>query len=298
MTTAPGTNEFTIKVATVNGTGSASANALLMKTFFRMGIPVVGKNYFPSNIQGLPTWYEVRVSQQGYLARSGRVDLVVAMNAETYQKDLADVAPGGFLALRLDLAAAQEPEARRYPDHRCAAGTDVQRALQHGALAHPDEEHRLRGRAGRAAGPRHGCDRGFAAEELRQQAAADRGQQDRDPAGLRLRQGALSGRPAVPGAHRGQDHRPHHDRRQHRDCAGLSLRRRDRGRVVSDYAVDLGDGCVQDLLRALPGRRGDRAKQLRDHPGRGRTGRDRHGASARTGTAHARLRRPAARAFR
>ncbi len=97
MSTVPATNEFTLKVANVNGTGSASANALLMKTFFRMGIPVVGKNYFPSNIQGLPTWYEVRVSAQGYLARSGRIDLLVAMNAETYQKDLADVSPGGYL---------------------------------------------------------------------------------------------------------------------------------------------------------------------------------------------------------
>ena len=97
MSTGPRDNEFTIKIANVNGTGSASANALLMKTFFRMGIPVVGKNYFPSNIQGLPTWYEIRVSSRGYLARSGRVDMMVAMNAETYQKDLADVAPGGYL---------------------------------------------------------------------------------------------------------------------------------------------------------------------------------------------------------
>ncbi len=70
MSTVPATNEFILKVANVNGTGSASANALLMKSLFRMGIPVVGKNYFPSNIQGLPTWYEVRVSAQGYLARA------------------------------------------------------------------------------------------------------------------------------------------------------------------------------------------------------------------------------------
>ena len=96
MSTQPRDNEFTIKIANVNGTGSASANALLMKTFFRMGIPVVGKNYFPSNIQGLPTWYEIRVSGDGYLARSGRVDVVVAMNAETYHKDLLEVAPGGY----------------------------------------------------------------------------------------------------------------------------------------------------------------------------------------------------------
>ncbi|HHQ14042.1 MAG TPA: 2-oxoacid:acceptor oxidoreductase subunit alpha [Chromatiales bacterium] len=97
MKRAPADNDFTIKIANVNGTGSASANALLMKVFFRMGIPVVGKNYFPSNIQGLPTWYEIRVNGDGYLARSNHVDVMVAMNAETYHKDLRDVAPGGYL---------------------------------------------------------------------------------------------------------------------------------------------------------------------------------------------------------
>jgi len=97
MSTGPRNNDFTIRIANVNGTGSASANALLMKSFFRMGIPVVGKNYFPSNIQGLPTWYEIRVSGKGYMARAGRVDIMLAMNAETYRKDLADIAPGGYL---------------------------------------------------------------------------------------------------------------------------------------------------------------------------------------------------------
>jgi 2-oxoglutarate/2-oxoacid ferredoxin oxidoreductase subunit alpha len=90
-------NDFVIKLANVNGTGSASANALLMKSIFRMGIPVMGKNYFPSNIQGLPTWYEIRVSRDGYVARSGRVDLMVAMNAESYAKDLKEVNTGGYL---------------------------------------------------------------------------------------------------------------------------------------------------------------------------------------------------------
>ncbi|MDH4109334.1 MAG: 2-oxoacid:acceptor oxidoreductase subunit alpha [Gammaproteobacteria bacterium] len=90
-------NDVVIKLATVNGTGSASANGLLMKSIFRMGIPVVGKNYFPSNIQGLPTWYEVRVTGDGYRARAGRVDIMVAMNAQTYAKDLAAVSPGGWL---------------------------------------------------------------------------------------------------------------------------------------------------------------------------------------------------------
>ncbi|MGH8284585.1 MAG: 2-oxoacid:acceptor oxidoreductase subunit alpha [Steroidobacteraceae bacterium] len=90
-------NDFVIKIATVNGTGSASANSLLMKSIFRSGIPVMGKNYFPSNIQGLPTWYEIRVTKDGYVARSGKVDIMVAMNAETYGKDMREVAPGGYL---------------------------------------------------------------------------------------------------------------------------------------------------------------------------------------------------------
>ncbi len=90
-------NDFVIKLANVNGTGSASANTLLMKSIFRMGIPVMGKNYFPSNIQGLPTWYEIRVTRDGYVARSGRVDIMVAMNAETYAKDLKEVSSGGYL---------------------------------------------------------------------------------------------------------------------------------------------------------------------------------------------------------
>jgi 2-oxoglutarate/2-oxoacid ferredoxin oxidoreductase subunit alpha len=96
-TPSAGINDFVIKIATVNGTGSASANTLLMKSIFRGGIPVMGKNYFPSNIQGLPTWYEIRVCRAGYVARSGRVDIMVAMNAETYSRDVKEVAPGGYL---------------------------------------------------------------------------------------------------------------------------------------------------------------------------------------------------------
>jgi 2-oxoglutarate ferredoxin oxidoreductase subunit alpha len=90
-------NDFVIKLANVNGTGSASANTLLMKSIFRMGVPVMGKNYFPSNIQGLPTWYEIRVTRDGYVARSGTVDLMVAMNAETYARDIKELSPDGFL---------------------------------------------------------------------------------------------------------------------------------------------------------------------------------------------------------
>ena len=90
-------NDFAIKFANVNGTGSASANSLIMKAIFRMGVPVAGKNYFPSNIQGLPTWYEIRVTRDGYAARANKVDIMVAMNAETYAKDVREVASGGYL---------------------------------------------------------------------------------------------------------------------------------------------------------------------------------------------------------
>jgi 2-oxoglutarate ferredoxin oxidoreductase subunit alpha len=91
------TNDFAFKIATANGTGSASANGLIMQAIFRMGIPVTGKNVFPSNIQGLPTWYEIRVSKDGYTARTPHFDLMVALNAATYAKDIAEVRSGGWL---------------------------------------------------------------------------------------------------------------------------------------------------------------------------------------------------------
>jgi 2-oxoglutarate ferredoxin oxidoreductase subunit alpha len=90
-------NDFAFKIATANGTGSASANGLLMQAIFRMGVPVTGKNVFPSNIQGLPTWYEIRVNKDGYTARTPHFDLMVALNAATYEKDVAEVRSGGWL---------------------------------------------------------------------------------------------------------------------------------------------------------------------------------------------------------
>lgn len=90
-------NDFAFKLANVNGTGSASANSLLMQAIFRMGIPVSGKNLFPSNIQGLPTWYEIRVNPDGHTARVPDYDLMVAMNAQTYARDIKEVRPGGYL---------------------------------------------------------------------------------------------------------------------------------------------------------------------------------------------------------
>src|ERR1700742_4454661 len=90
-------NDFALKLANVNGTGSASANSLLMQAIFRMGIPVSGKNLFPSNIQGLPTWYEIRVNKDGHTARTSEYELMVAMNAETFARDVREVKSGGYL---------------------------------------------------------------------------------------------------------------------------------------------------------------------------------------------------------
>src|SRR5689334_16227563 len=90
-------NDFVVKFANVNGSGSASANTLFAKSILRMGVPVSPRNIFPSNIQGLPTWYEVRVSERGWLGRRGGVDLMVAMNPQTWDKDVAEIEAGGYL---------------------------------------------------------------------------------------------------------------------------------------------------------------------------------------------------------
>ena len=90
-------NDFVIKFANVNGSGSASANELFAKAILRMGVPVSPRNIFPSNIQGLPTWYEVRVSAKGYLGRRGGIDMMVAMNPQTWAADVEEIEPGGYL---------------------------------------------------------------------------------------------------------------------------------------------------------------------------------------------------------
>jgi len=90
-------NDFVVKFANVNGSGSASANELFARSILRMGVPVSPRNIFPSNIQGLPTWYEVRVTEKGYLGRRGGVDLMVAMNPQTWDRDIKEIEPGGYL---------------------------------------------------------------------------------------------------------------------------------------------------------------------------------------------------------
>src|SRR6188472_2356409 len=90
-------NDFALKLANVNGTGSASANGLLMQAIFQMGVPVSGKNLFPSNIQGLPTWFTIRANKDGYIARKRDLDILILMNAETADEDVRDARPGAVV---------------------------------------------------------------------------------------------------------------------------------------------------------------------------------------------------------
>src|SRR6266550_3565453 len=97
MKTIARINDFVVKFANVNGSGSASANGLFARAILRMGVPVAARNIFPSNIQGLPTWYEVRIVEAGWRGRRGGVDLMVAMNPQTWEKDVTELEPGGYL---------------------------------------------------------------------------------------------------------------------------------------------------------------------------------------------------------
>ena len=109
-------NDFVIRFANVNGSGSASANGMFAKALFRMGIPVATRNIFPSNIEGLPTWFEVRVSERGYFGRREGVDIMVAMNAETFAEDIAALVPGGYVVY--DNSKELDPRLRRSDIHR------------------------------------------------------------------------------------------------------------------------------------------------------------------------------------
>ena len=208
-------NEFAFKIATANGTGSASANGLIMQAIFRMGVPVTGKNVFPSNIQGLPTWYEIRVSKHGYTARTPHFDLMVALNAGDLRQGRRRGAAQRLAAVRLDLAARRSAAAPRRHLPRHSARRDVQRTVQGRPRAHPDEEHRVCRRARGAA--RHGHrDHPRAAErEVRRQESVDGLEPEGRRSRLQLRQGALRLSAADPSRADGRDEGFDPDRRQH-----------------------------------------------------------------------------------
>jgi len=109
-------NDFAINVATVNGSGSQSANSILLRSIFNMGVPVSGKNLFPSNIAGLPTWYLIRASRDGWVARKDENDLLIAMNPETVHEDIRKLAPGRCVIFDeiFNLVAATTSSTTRY----------------------------------------------------------------------------------------------------------------------------------------------------------------------------------------
>ena len=147
-------NDFVVRFANVNGSGSASANEMFARAVMRMGIPVAPRNIFPSNIQGLPTWYEVRVSEAGHLGARGGTDLMVAMNPQTFDKDIASIEPGGYVFYDSDQAAAAVEIPPRHRRHRRAAHRHLQPRIHRSAPAPAVQEHHLYRRAHRAA--RHG----------------------------------------------------------------------------------------------------------------------------------------------
>src|SRR5438093_4966969 len=108
----PVINDFSIQVATVNGSGSQTANTVLLRAIFQMGIPVGGKNLFPSNIMGLPTWFTIRVSKDGYLARRRHNDILVVMNPETAVADVAAMGPGSAIVLNESIQVPAIPADR------------------------------------------------------------------------------------------------------------------------------------------------------------------------------------------
>ena len=150
-------NDFVVRFANVNGSGSASANELFARSVMRMGIPVAPRNIFPSNIQGLPTWYEVRVSEAGHLGARGGTDLMVAMNPQTWDKDVAGIEPGGYLFYDSTKPMPRSKFRDGHHGHRRAADRDLQSRIHRSAPAPAVQEHHLCRRALRAA--RHGRSR-------------------------------------------------------------------------------------------------------------------------------------------
>ena len=151
-------NDFTINIATVNGSGSQTSNGVLLRTFFKMGIPVNGKNLFPSNIQGLPTWYHIRLSKDGYLAHRDGYEIAVCMNAARSRTTWRawPRAAWCYMMTRLPIAA-RRPDVTYYPLPVSKLVKEVECAFRAARLY---RQHGLRRRARAPAGHRPGRDRG------------------------------------------------------------------------------------------------------------------------------------------
>ena len=247
-------NDFALKLANVNGTGSSSANNLLMRAIFRMGVPVSGKNLFPSNIQGLPTWYEIRVNKDGHVARAREYDLMVAMNGQTYARDIAEVTSGGFTMydsswpldrdlIREDVTYLGVPLAEMCNDE--FRGPRERILMKNIACAG-------------ALVAMLGIDMEVIKQLLTEQFAGKERLREfepaRTPAGSRLRDLAFRPPAAVQDRGDGRDQGVNPHRRQHRGGARLCVRRCDGCGVVPDHAVDVAHGRFCQVLRQVPPR--------------------------------------------
>ena len=271
------TNDFVVKFANVNGSGSASANRLFAKSILRMGVPVSSRNIFPSNIQGLPTWYEVRVSEAGWRGRRGGVDLMVAMNPQTWDRDVAEIEPGGYLLY--DCTRPVLPSKLRGDVN--AVGVPLSEICDH-AFPEPRQRQLFKNivYVGVLAGPprhRAGRSRGADRAAIQGQEPADRAQRAGAAPGLGSRPRAPGRTLPAQGTACGPGGKSHPDRRQRCSGAGLRLRRRDGGGLVPDHAVDVAGGGLRPLLSPIPRRSREREEPVRHRPGRGRARRDRHG---------------------
>ena len=270
-------NDFVVRFANVNGSGSASANELFARSVLRMGVPVAPRNIFPSNIQGLPTWYEVRISEAGHLGARGGTDLMVAMNPQTWDKDVACIEPGGYLfydstkpmptsKFRDDITVIGVPLTaicnREYTDPR-------QRQLFKNiiyvgalsALLDMDVKaiekligEQFKGKEKLIGANMHALHLGRDWALMNLQC----------PIGLQV-------------APRRQGRRPHLHRGQLGRGARRRLWRRHRLRLVSDHALVLAGRCLHQPLPAAAGRSRDQEGEIRHRAGRGRARLDRHG---------------------
>ena len=262
-------NDFVVRFANVNGSGSASANELFARSVLRMGIPVAPRNIFPSNIQGLPTWYEVRISEAGHLGARGGTDLMVAMNPQTWDKDVAGIEPGGYLLydstkpmpkskFRDDITVIGVPLTaicnREYTDPR--QRQLFKNIIYVGALSalldmDVAEMEKLIGEQF------SGKEKLFDANKHALHLGRDWVMMNLEcPIGLRLKRAERGRRPHL---HRGQCGRG----------ARRRLWRRDGLRLVSDHAVIVARRGLYALLQPPARRSGDQEEQVRHRPGRG-----------------------------
>ena len=269
-------NDFVVRFANVNGSGSASANELFARSVMRMGVPVSPRNIFPSNIQGLPTWYEVRITEAGHLGARGGVDLMVAMNPQTWDKDVASIEQGGYLFYD----STKPLPASRFRDDITVIGVPLT-AICNREYIDPRQRQLFKniiyvGALAALLDMDIGVIEKLIAEQFRTKDTLI----EPNVHALHLGRDYVTDESRAsdrPADEEGERHRrPHPHRGQQRGRARRSLWRLDGVRVVSDHAVILGRRSIPAALLALSRGR-QQEEPLRHHPGRGRACLDRHG---------------------